>query len=273
MSKDRREFVLLSVDLPDHPKLASLDDPAAGWLYVTAMCYCGRNLTDGVFPLRMVLRIAGVEKDKAEALAEVGLWHLPGHECARCQQPGPGEVVVHDYLQHQRSRAEAEAMRAKKSAAGAMGAAKRWAGKSNGSPIAGAMAPAMANGWQSDSKPMAEVEGEVEVPTDVATYAAQKRGKRIPDDFAVTERMVAWARENAPDVDGRTETANFIDYWRSKPGKDATKLDWERTWHTWMRNAQQRAPRRAPGSAVRNGHQPYQDPDRSEYSKLRKASR
>ena len=69
-----------------------------------------------------------------------------------------------------------------------------------------------------------------------------KRGTRIPDDFTVTPDMVAWARDNASHVDGRYETAQFCDYWRSKAGKDAAKLNWVLTWQTWMRKAEQQAP-------------------------------
>lgn len=53
--------------------------------------------------------------------------------------------------------------------------------------------------------------------------------------------MVAWAGENAPHVNGRYETEKFIDYWRSKSGRDATKLDWPGTWRNWMRKAAERA--------------------------------
>jgi hypothetical protein len=73
----------------------------------------------------------------------------------------------------------------------------------------------------------------------------QKAGKtnratRIPDDFTVTPDMVEWARTNTPAVDGRRETEKFINYWRAKAGKDATKLDWKATWRNWMLNAAER---------------------------------
>lgn len=246
MSTDRREYIRVCVDLPLSPKLAGLDDPAAGWLYVTSMCYCGRELTDGVFPIALVLRLAGVEKDRAEALAGAGLWHLPGHDCPDCAEPEMGSAVIHDYLKHQRSKAEAEATRASKSAAGAKGAAKRWGSKRDASPMAPAIAPVMAGAiadeCQSDSKTMPEVEGEV-TSYSVASRAAQKRGTRIPDDFAVTPEMVAWAREKTPTVDGARETEKFINFWQAKSGKDATKLDWVATWRNWMLTAAERAPR------------------------------
>lgn len=73
------------------------------------------------------------------------------------------------------------------------------------------------------------------------TKPALKRGTRISDDFQVTEAMVLWAREHAPNVDGRRETEKFINYWSSKAGKDATKLDWVKTWRNWMFTAADRA--------------------------------
>jgi hypothetical protein len=68
-----------------------------------------------------------------------------------------------------------------------------------------------------------------------------ERATRIPGDFAVTEDMVAWAKRETPHV-GRRETAAFIDYWRALPGTRARKLDWEATWRTWMRKAEDQAP-------------------------------
>jgi hypothetical protein len=70
---------------------------------------------------------------------------------------------------------------------------------------------------------------------------ARKRGSRLPDDFAVTPEMVAWHRENTPGVNGAYETEKFIDYWRAKSGRDATKTDWVGTWRNWMRKASERA--------------------------------
>lgn len=73
-----------------------------------------------------------------------------------------------------------------------------------------------------------------------ASPPPRKRGSRIPTDFPVTPEMVAWARANTPHVDGRHETAKFVDYWRAKTGRDATKLDWVATWRNWMRSAEER---------------------------------
>jgi len=69
---------------------------------------------------------------------------------------------------------------------------------------------------------------------------ARRRATRIPEKFSVDAEMVAWARKNAPHVDGRVETEQFRDYWQARSGKDATKLDWPATWRTWMRREEQK---------------------------------
>ncbi len=68
----------------------------------------------------------------------------------------------------------------------------------------------------------------------------EKRGTRLPDDFAPTPEMAKWARENAPHVDPAREFDRFCDYWKAKPGRDGRKLDWLATWKNWMRNAEDR---------------------------------
>jgi hypothetical protein len=72
-----------------------------------------------------------------------------------------------------------------------------------------------------------------------------RRGTRIPEDFTVTASMRRWATGNVPSLDVETHTANFIDFWIAKPGKDGRKLDWARTWQRWMRTEQDRAPGRS----------------------------
>lgn len=52
---------------------------------------------------------------------------------------------------------------------------------------------------------------------------------------------------------------SFRDHWSAKPGKDATKLDWEATWRNWCKSGitQRDYP---PPRAGANGHHP---PDRA----------
>jgi hypothetical protein len=69
--------------------------------------------------------------------------------------------------------------------------------------------------------------------------ASQKRGTRLSDDFEPPEDWIAWAmkkrgwgREEALD-----ECECFIRYWQAKPGREACKLDWPKTWQNWAVNS------------------------------------
>ena len=84
-------------------------------------------------------------------------------------------------------------------------------------------------------------------PTDLPARD-RKLGTRLPDDFAPTPEMFEWFRKNCPHVDGKTEHAQFCDYWHSKPGKDGRKLDWVATWRRWMRTAEERSKPRTRGT-------------------------
>lgn len=57
--------------------------------------------------------------------------------------------------------------------------------------------------------------------------------------------MQVWAGEKVPTVDWRAQTEQFKDHHQ---GNGTTKLDWEATWRTWMRNAATRFAPRANGT-------------------------
>jgi hypothetical protein len=147
---DQRAYVRIAVELPHHPKIAALDDPAAGWAYVVALCYCGEHLTDGVFPAAAILRTASASKTKADKLIRAGLWHGPEHDCPRCPQPPAGHAVIHDYLQHQHSQSYVRAVSQTRSAAGRKGATQRWQpnSKSHSNSHGPPLAPSQANHQQ-----------------------------------------------------------------------------------------------------------------------------
>ena len=68
--------------------------------------------------------------------------------------------------------------------------------------------------------------------------------------------MFEWFRKNCPHVDGKTEHAQFCDYWRAKPGKEGRKLDWVATWRRWMRTAEERSKPRTRGTPSEPPHPP-----------------
>ena len=91
-------WVRLDDQFPDHPKVVAAGADAA-WLYVMALCYCNRMLTDGFVPADQVPRMAPVKF--AKRLVEVGLW-----------TSAPGGYTVHDYHDFQPTREEVLAERA-----------------------------------------------------------------------------------------------------------------------------------------------------------------
>ncbi len=78
--------------------------------------------------------------------------------------------------------------------------------------------------------------------------APRKRGTRLQPGWMPAQSTVDAMKAERPDIDFKTEHAKFIDYWASKTGRDATKLDWDATWRNWIRNA--RPSPRTNGSSV-----------------------
>ena len=75
--------------------------------------------------------------------------------------------------------------------------------------------------------------------------AKQGRATRLPADWTLTPERRVYCETKRPDLDPIAVFEDFEDYWRAKPGKEATKTDWDRTWQKWVRN--QRGP--PPGAA------------------------
>jgi len=68
--------------------------------------------------------------------------------------------------------------------------------------------------------------------------ACTKSSQRLSKDFYLPRDWGEWAvSEGWPEDAVRTEAMKFKDYWISKSGRDAIKLDWLPTWRNWMRNS------------------------------------
>lgn len=63
------------------------------------------------------------------------------------------------------------------------------------------------------------------------------RASRLPKDWVLPEDWKTWAEQQRPDLDILQTADGFRDFWVSKAGKDAAKLDWHATWRNWVRNA------------------------------------
>lgn len=246
---DGRDYVRVSTNLPDHPKLVELANPAlAGWLYVVGLTMAGEHLTDGHIVPAAAVRKAGVPARWSKELVRVGLWHQQGHDCPSCPDPAPGKVVIHDYLQHQRSRADAEASRAQRRAA----AQSRWGAPRTGEPDAGRNAGRTAGSnargsagrnAKPDASRNAEVEGEVEgelPPTGVvggsdpsSSHPGRREVSSDDDGSPTDEDLQAWAPNPLPaGLNLTTERAAFR---AANRGRWHEFIDIRGAWIGWLR--------------------------------------
>lgn len=85
-------WVKLDDRFPEHPKVAALDAESFR-SHVEALCYCGRNSTDGFIPTRM----AG---PNAEKLVKARLW-----------EPRDGGYLIHGFLEYNPSAEEVKSKR------------------------------------------------------------------------------------------------------------------------------------------------------------------
>jgi uncharacterized protein YdaU (DUF1376 family) len=74
-----------------------------------------------------------------------------------------------------------------------------------------------------------------------------KRAGRLSPTWAPGPEDTAYAlSQGFGDRAIATMGENFRDYWTSKAGRDAAKLDWRATWRTWVRREVERRPAAAP---------------------------
>lgn len=113
MARPNWNYVRIDVGMPGHPKIAALS-PGTKWTLIELWCWCGQYLTDGFVPAANWNRI-GTPRER-NAIVAAGL-----------AVPEDGGWRMHDYLEHQRSRAEVDEKRAQRVEAGKNSAAARQA--------------------------------------------------------------------------------------------------------------------------------------------------
>lgn len=76
---------------------------------------------------------------------------------------------------------------------------------------------------------------ETETETEIETETEKKhRATRLPATWEPSESMIEHCKLKRPDLNWHEVAEAFRDYWVSAP--KGTKLDWEATWRTWVRN-------------------------------------
>lgn len=213
-----------------HPKVWACSPGALG-LWVVAGAWASANLKDGFVPDHAIPRLLPGAQELANELVTAGLWRR-----------SKGGYQFHDWHDYNPTAEDVQADR--------KAARERMRKLRSKRRVDSESAGDEANGSREHSRTSSERSADVRNPDPTRPEGSKepssaprrgKKGTRIPEDFAVDADMVAWAGRECPDADGRFETDQFRDYWTAKSGQAATKLDWGRTWKTWMRNAQKRA--------------------------------
>lgn len=239
-----------------HPKVLA-STPAALGLWVVAGAWSSANLTEGYVPDHALPRLLPDPEPLARELVANGLWRRER-----------GGYRFHDWIAYNPTRSEATAAREKMASGGAIGNHRRWHEAKGvvdaqcaycqhkqdrvpdrppdrvpeGVPDSGANPPTRPDpslSGTSTGSTSRVVGGAGGKPRDA-------RGTRIPDDFTVSDAMADWAQQNVPEVDRHRETEKFVNHWRAKTGRDATKLDWKATWRNWMLRAAEYGNHRVP---------------------------
>jgi hypothetical protein len=112
MGKDPRTYIKLHDGMPENHKIVGLSD-AAFRLYIEALCWCSRNRSDGKMPAAALRRLGSVKAQRE--IGAAGLIHAVDG----------GAWEIHDYLEHQRSKAEIEAGLEQRRSAGRNGGLAR----------------------------------------------------------------------------------------------------------------------------------------------------
>ena len=137
--------------------------------------------------------------------------------------------TAEDGLQHnKRCDAEISSYQRMKTG-GAKGAATKWANKRGND--------------KGDGEGNKEGNGEGTL-TPIATNnqepgTRESRATRLPADWEPSDELIAFASKERPDLNLRTTVMSFMNYWQAKSGKDATKLDWDKTFKNWVLNEKQ----------------------------------
>lgn len=233
MTKDKRPYIKVTLDMPDHPKYAALSR-AQKFLIIEGWIHCAKYKTDGVMDMKVWNKF-GTKRDRV-AFLENDVVEVDA---------ASKTVLFVDFLNHQTSRAEQEAKQNQARSAGQKG------GKAKAANMAETSSETLAPATPSASEPLsgsvAEVEVEIEVErkeqktsssaSPQKAKSATTRGTRLPQDWRPSTALVESMEAECPGLNLRNEHRVFADYWQSAAGARGVKADWDATWRNWMRKA------------------------------------
>ena len=117
----------------------------------------------------------------------------------------------------------------------------------------------IVTGVLAECKQVAIPETETEGETETKKRQKALRGSRLANDWVLPNDWEYWANKERPDLNAAQVADQFKDFWCSKAGKDAVKLDWLATWRNWVRNQKTAKPN--PADIVRLTVAPSNEPD------------
>jgi len=95
--------------------------------------------------------------------------------------------------------------------------------------------------WGSEKDVKSDLKSDADqIPTkNQEPITRERRATRLSADWEPSDDLIAFARKERPDLNLRTTVMSFMNYWQAKSGKDATKLDWDKTFKNWVLNEKQ----------------------------------
>jgi uncharacterized protein YdaU (DUF1376 family) len=95
--------------------------------------------------------------------------------------------------------------------------------------------------WGSEKDVKSDLKSDADqIPTkNQEPITRERRATRLSADWEPSDELIAFARKERPDLNLRTTVMSFMNYWQAKSGKDATKLDWDKTFKNWVLNEKQ----------------------------------
>lgn len=224
--KDQRGWAPVDTGYLDNPKMLDVLDASgtATLMHLASILYCAQHFTDGHISPGVARRKVGATKDDDRLLIDAGLWHEAGHDCDECPQPEPNKVYVHDFLQHNRTAAQAKRVSERRSEA----AKARWAkAKADDAPpmqsaLQGAVQPAMQNGDVCNAEREKESKRE-------GGGSRRSPSRPLPESWTPSPSHVEKCSKERIDLDHEAEK-----FRNNALAKDMRYANWDRAFTNWL---------------------------------------
>jgi hypothetical protein len=197
-----RTYVRFDDNYDESPKIAALSD-AAFRAHVSAICYSGRNLTDGRIPAQVARKFGPPRAIRELVAAGLLIQTENGYE-------------VHDYLEHQRSAEQVKDLISKRQEAGSRGGTAKAKGAANG------VASATPDAKQPASKNVPEDKGQ---STEVTPPPPPDGGEETDDPPRPSLQLLP---QPTPSVRQDSGFAAFYEAYPRKVGRGAAARSWTR---------------------------------------------